>query len=280
MNHYILLVMDSCRYDSVNSIWNEMSNLQKLGDLKKAYSFATWTLPAFMNFLTGRLPWLELDETESKILKLGGREFYSDMNLWQKRLNIPKKTITSAEYEITSILHSLEYKVKAIVSAKPIGPGTFFEKHVDELHFVGREGATFERCLKHLDFSTPSFYIINICETHYPYFDGSYDSHFSMKIVPGLGGQRRAAEEEKKVEISKFSKEELNTLRCRQISAVKYIDSFFGELYKKVPENTFITVTSDHGECFGEEGQFGHGEANNIKVLEVPFIEGIVPKNR
>jgi len=34
------------------------------------------------------------------------------------------------------------------------------------------------------------------------------------------------------------------------------------------------TVTSDHGELFGEEGYFGHGPIMHEKVFEVPFIEG------
>jgi glucan phosphoethanolaminetransferase (alkaline phosphatase superfamily) len=36
-------------------------------------------------------------------------------------------------------------------------------------------------------------------------------------------------------------------------------------------------VTSDHGELFGEDGYFGHGPINHEKVLEVPFVEGMVP---
>ena len=35
-----------------------------------------------------------------------------------------------------------------------------------------------------------------------------------------------------------------------------------------------VTVTADHGDCFGEDGFVGHGEVWNSKVLEVPFVEG------
>jgi arylsulfatase A-like enzyme len=41
-----------------------------------------------------------------------------------------------------------------------------------------------------------------------------------------------------------------------------------------VPPGTTITITSDHGELFGEAGYFGHGPINHEKVTEVPFIEG------
>ena len=40
------------------------------------------------------------------------------------------------------------------------------------------------------------------------------------------------------------------------------------------PRNTYVTITSDHGELFGEDGYFGHGPIQHEKVLEVPFLEG------
>ena len=42
------------------------------------------------------------------------------------------------------------------------------------------------------------------------------------------------------------------------------------------PPNTWVIVTSDHGELFGEDGYFGHGPIAHEKVLEVPFVEGLV----
>ena len=66
----------------------------------------------------------------------------------------------------------------------------------------------------------------------------------------------------------------LDELRARQIYAVKYLDTVVEELFDLVPENTYITITSDHGELFGEDGYFGHGPIMHEKVFEVPFVEG------
>ena len=55
---------------------------------------------------------------------------------------------------------------------------------------------------------------------------------------------------------------------------MKYLDRVVEELFDLVPKNTYITITSDHGELFGEEGYFGHGPILHEKVLEVPFVEG------
>jgi arylsulfatase A-like enzyme len=63
-------------------------------------------------------------------------------------------------------------------------------------------------------------------------------------------------------------------LRARQVDAVKYLDRVVEELFDIVPDNTWITITADHGELFGEDGYFGHGPINHEKVFEVPFLEG------
>jgi membrane-anchored protein YejM (alkaline phosphatase superfamily) len=52
------------------------------------------------------------------------------------------------------------------------------------------------------------------------------------------------------------------------------LDRVVEELFDLVPENTYITITSDHGELFGEDGFFGHGPIQHDKVFEVPFVEG------
>ena len=73
-----------------------------------------------------------------------------------------------------------------------------------------------------------------------------------------------------------FDQAKLRTLRDRQIDAVKYLDRVVEELLDKVPKNTYITITADHGELFGEDGFFGHGPVQHSKVFEVPFVEGKV----
>ena len=65
----------------------------------------------------------------------------------------------------------------------------------------------------------------------------------------------------------------MKEMRDRQIAAVRYLDGVIEELVDIVPGNTFITVTGDHGELFGEDGYFGHGPIMHPKVLEVPFVE-------
>jgi membrane-anchored protein YejM (alkaline phosphatase superfamily) len=74
-----------------------------------------------------------------------------------------------------------------------------------------------------------------------------------------------------------FSSVRLKELHERQVVALRYLDSqVFPALLNKLPANTWLIVTSDHGELFGEDGYFGHGPIAHKKVLEVPFLEGRV----
>ncbi len=71
-----------------------------------------------------------------------------------------------------------------------------------------------------------------------------------------------------------FDQDKLEELRGRQVETVRYLDGVFAELYDLVPKNTWIVVTADHGELFGEAGYFGHGPIMHDKCFEVPFLEG------
>ena len=56
-----------------------------------------------------------------------------------------------------------------------------------------------------------------------------------------------------------FDSQSLRELHGRQIEAVSYLDGVFKRLFDLLPANTWVIVTSDHGELFGEDRFFGHG---------------------
>ena len=73
-----------------------------------------------------------------------------------------------------------------------------------------------------------------------------------------------------------FDQEQLDALRSRQVDAARAVDGVLENLFDSVPAGTWVVVTSDHGELFGEGGYFGHGPIAHEKVFEVPFVEGRV----
>src|ERR1043166_8890064 len=53
-NHYVLVVFDSCRYDSFMSA--RPRTMRKLGKVEQRWSYATWTAPSHFNLLMGLMP--------------------------------------------------------------------------------------------------------------------------------------------------------------------------------------------------------------------------------
>jgi hypothetical protein len=123
----------------------------------------------------------------------------------------------------------------------------------------------------------PSFHLLNVGETHYPYaLPGEPEDEWPK--ISGVHGVFKHLDDHvvggKLRKRPSFNERKLGELRQRQIDAVKYLDTVIEELFDLVPRNTYITITSDHGELFGEDGFFGHGPVVHEKVLEVPFLEG------
>jgi len=131
------------------------------------------------------------------------------------------------------------------------------------------------------DDERPTFYLLNVGETHYPYAIPSEDPEDWPRIaglhgtVKRLGDPAPDPDEESRRDL--FAPETLDEMRQRQVGALTYLDGVFESLYERLPANTWLIVTSDHGELFGEDGYFGHGPIMHEKVLEVPFVEGPTP---
>ena len=53
-NNYILVVLDSCRYDSF--VKARPRTIRKLGKVEKRWSYASWTAPSHYNLLMGLMP--------------------------------------------------------------------------------------------------------------------------------------------------------------------------------------------------------------------------------
>jgi hypothetical protein len=178
------------------------------------------------------------------------------------------------------LLQSLGYRTNALVSLPVLNPLTVLNSGFDTYKLMDRHN-DMRAMLRQLTFSgeQPSFYLLNVGETHYPYAlpDEPEDRWPRISGVHGVfkhlddhlvGGKLRRTRK------TTFDNAKLRILRRRQIDAVKYLDGVVEELFDLVPRNTYVTITSDHGELFGEDGYFGHGPIQHEKVFEVPFLEG------
>ena len=53
-NNYVLVVLDSCRFDAV--VAARPRSLERLGLIERRWSYASWTAPSHYNFMMGLLP--------------------------------------------------------------------------------------------------------------------------------------------------------------------------------------------------------------------------------
>ena len=273
-NNYVLIVFDSCRYDSF--VKARPKTIRKLGILERRWAYASWTAPSHYNLLMGLMP-------HSSPRGIFASDYYQrDFLKFNERLGAEglefKKFVPRLYLPI--LLQNLGYKTHAMVSLPVLNPLTILNSGFDDYKLMDRHNdmrAMF-REMK-FDEDGPSFYLLNVGETHYPYalpneppeqwprISGIHGvfKHLDDHVV---GGKLRRAK------AKTFNEAKLAELRERQIEAVKYLDTAVEELFDLLPQNTYVTITSDHGELFGEDGYFGHGPIQHEKVLEVPFLEG------
>ncbi|MEZ5365509.1 MAG: sulfatase-like hydrolase/transferase [Bryobacterales bacterium] len=275
-NNYVLVIFDSCRYDTF--VEAAPKTMAKLGEVEKRWSYASWTAPSHYNLLMGLLP----HQSPKNVF---ASEYYKkDFLRFNERLgqeDIEFKSFVPQLYLPGFLQKKLNYRTHAMVSLPVLNPRTILNTNFDTFRLMESHN-DMRAMLRELRFpeDRPSFYILNVGETHYPYAlpDEPRDQWPRVSGVHGVfkhlddhvvGGKLKDSEGEKF-----FDQKKLDELRDRQVKAVSYLDTVIEELFDIVPANTYITITADHGELFGEEGYFGHGPIAHDKVFEVPFVEG------
>jgi hypothetical protein len=274
-NNFVLVVFDSCRYDSW--IAAKPKHIKKLGKIEKRWSYASWTSPSHYNLLIGLMP-------HSSPRHVYASEYYKkDFLKFNARLgrdDIEFRSLVPKLFLPTFLRDTLGYRTNAMVSLPVLNPKTILNTGFDTYRLMDKHN-DMRAMVRDMCFAEekPNFFLLNVGETHYPYAlpDEPADQ---WPRISGVHGVFKHLDDEvvggklivKKDKI--FDNKKLMELRGRQIAAVKHLDGVIEELFDIVPKNTFITITADHGELFGEDGYFGHGPIHHEKVWEVPFVEG------
>jgi hypothetical protein len=251
--------------------------MRKLGRVEKRWSYASWTAPSHFNLLMGLMPHVSPKHVFAS-------EYYKkDFLQFNERLGCSDfefKSLVPRLYLPPFLKDTLGYATHARVSLPVLNPKTPINVGFDSFKLMESHN-DMRAMVREMHFSEerPSFWMLNVGETHYPYAlpDEPRDTWPVLHGVHGVfkhlddhivGGKLPARKQRF------FNQPKLDELRARQVLAVKYLDRVVEEMFDLVPENTYITITADHGELFGEEGYFGHGPILHEKVLEVPFVEG------
>ena len=271
----VVVILDSLRWDS----WKASppsSVTAALGEAERRWSYATWTAPSHLNLLMGLLPHTSPSHVYAS-------EYYkADFLRYSERLGVADmefRRLLPSIFLPTYLRHSLGYRTHARVSMPVLNKFTVINRDFDSYELMPSHNdmaAMVEEV--HFDEGRPSFWLLNVGETHYPYAAPGDDSA-DLPHISGVHGvfkklDRLQAEGGEAAEF--FDERRLQELHARQIAVLEYLDGVFERLLSRLPPDTWLVVTSDHGELFGEEGYFGHGPIAHDKVLEVPFVEGLL----
>jgi hypothetical protein len=271
----VIVILDSLRWDS----WQAAppgSVTSALGAAERRWSYATWTAPSHMNLLMGLLP-------HTSPAHVYASEYYKqDFLRYSERLGVPDmefKKLLPSIFLPTYLRHALGYRTHARVSMPVLNKFTVINRDFESYELMPSHNdmaAMVEEV--HFDSERPSFWLLNVGETHYPYARPGEDTS-DLPHISGVHGVFKKLDQirEEGGEPGEFFDERrLKELHERQIAVLGYLDGVLERLLSKLPSNTWLVVSSDHGELFGEEGYFGHGPIAHEKVLEVPFVEGLV----
>jgi len=277
-NNFIIVILDSCRYDSFMAA--EAKFPGQLGKVEKRFTYASWTAPSHYNLLTGLLP----HTTPANVY---ASEYYKDDFLnYNKRLGaegVEFAKMVPGLWLPEFLRNHMGYSTHARVSLPVLNQKTGINRFFDSFELMDSHN-DMRAIIPTMKFDSerPSFYLLNVGETHYPYATPEEPEN-DWPRISGVNGVFKHLD----TQIDEhgnllheddapafFDQDKLDQLRERQIDTVRYLDKVFEELYDHVPENTHIIITADHGELFGEEGYFGHGPIMHDKVFEVPYVEG------
>ncbi len=277
-NHFVIITLDSCRYDTFMKA--APKNILKLGPVERRWSYASWTGPSHYNLLTGLLP-------HTSPANVYASEYYKeDFYNFNRRLgakDVEFAKMVPGLWLPGFLKNTMGYETHARVSLPVLNPRTGVNRDFDSFQLMDKHN-DMKSMLPTLKFPTdrPGFFLMNVGETHYPYAKPDEDSSMWPRIsgVNGvfkkLDSQIDAAGNlihESQVEPF-FDQDKLDQLKERQVETVRYLDGVFTELWDICPKNTYVVVTADHGELFGEGGYFGHGPIMHEKCFEVPYLEG------
>lgn len=253
---FLVLTLDSCRYDTMDDA--RAPNLKGLTTFRAAQAMGNFTYAAHHALFVGLLPHV------AEPLPLYNRFLRQLYGL---------RTVGEA-LVANSALACVESPVNAVDGLRLLGHQTLgaaamnwfrqasLRAGFEQFEVTGTNAARQIATLRSwLDTARPFFAFINFGETHAPY---RYD------------GKRVLCPVDVRARVVRWPPMESgavgrnNAAYWHQVEAIEFIDQMLPRLLCGLPPETIVVVMGDHGECFGEDGYWGHG-FNHPKVLEVPL---------
>jgi hypothetical protein len=179
----VVVVLDSLRYDT----WLAAppKSLTGLGDVERRWSYASWTAPSHYNLLMGLLP-------HTSPARVYASEYYKrDFLRYSERLavkDVEFKKLLPSIFLPTYLKHTLGYATHARVSMPVLNKYTPINRDFDSYELMPTHN-DMAAMLDQVSFDEerPSFWLLNVGETHYPYAAPGEDTS-ELPHISGVHG--------------------------------------------------------------------------------------------
>jgi hypothetical protein len=247
--NFILLTLDSLRFDVSQDVslpnFERIFKTGNINHFEKVFSQCTYTLPSHVSMFSGFFPdnpssrgYYNRAEMKMFSLKHMWKDYYNIIGVEFKRSNNIIRGFSANGYYTIGIGSVGWFNIK--YASSKLWKTDYFDKFYWDYDVHEQEPRSFEtqinvaaRLLKGAPKSLNKFLFVNCGSTHTPY---------ALKGI-SLSGQKKALE---------------------------YVDKHILRLIELVPTPIFLIICADHGDCFGEDGLYGHGFFHP-KVMEVPM---------
>lgn len=249
---FLLITLDSCRWDVYRDA--NTPGIDSYCHLRKAYSQGTYTFPSHQSIFSGILPsTIEREEYYNRfsksLFRISARKIANSAFL-----NFPGN-----EKNIIQGFNNLEYftvGTGAMMWFKNESLTASFKEFLFSGINISQQSDYIIESIKNN--CGPYFIFMNVGETHEPYsYGGKIEETYKVRNLMREG-----------IDVGFLENEYLD-----QIKAVEYLDGKISSLIKALEilvDDLVVVICSDHGECFGEDGMYGHGFYHE-KVMEVPL---------
>src|SRR5262245_20427383 len=260
---FLLVTWDSCRYDTY--LEAQTPRLDSFGKARRAWAMGTYTLPSHQAMFYGFLPHAFTSEP------LYNRHCRQLWRISHRNVRTtPLVTFPLGTRNIVSGFRRRRYFTVGIAAMDWFRDAAELRAGFTQFSVTGiaarNQNDRLIRLIERKAARRPCFAFVNYGETHSPFrHEGMPDGHSGVDerfSLSRLFNQPGVLEKQWQFDTEAYQ---------RQVACASYLDARTGELldfFHARGRPTTVVICSDHGECFGENGLYGHASYHE-RVMEV-----------